>query len=151
VVIEGQTVLANYDVAASVGFLSADVKEATVTCADGALTITFQHVVENPFVSAIEVLAAAPLLPSEEIASGSGTWNGADGGEAGVLEAAPAPEDDVGCSVSGTPQPLSLLGLAAALMLLWRRRKSTGVGKSFYIGALSAAARTAPAPGWRRT
>ncbi|MGH9284367.1 MAG: malectin domain-containing carbohydrate-binding protein, partial [Acidimicrobiales bacterium] len=57
VAIEGQTVLNDYDVYAEVGGFTGVVKSFTVT-ADANLDIDFGHVVENPAVKGIEVLAA---------------------------------------------------------------------------------------------
>ena len=54
--IEGQTAYADYDIFADVGFLTATVKESMATITDGSLDITFIHNVENPKISAIEIL-----------------------------------------------------------------------------------------------
>jgi len=55
--IEGATVLSNYDIVADVGYRTAVVKEfANVGVTDGNLNIEFLHVVENPRISAIEVI-----------------------------------------------------------------------------------------------
>jgi hypothetical protein len=74
VAIEGTVVLPSYDIVRDVGFLNAAVKEFLVTCVDGALTIDFQHLVENPAVAAIEVLPAA----------GGGGIGGSGGGVGGA-------------------------------------------------------------------
>jgi hypothetical protein len=57
ILIEGQTVYANFDqVAAAGGSAIAVVRSAVVNVADGALNISFGHVTENPAIKAIEVL-----------------------------------------------------------------------------------------------
>jgi Malectin domain/Abnormal spindle-like microcephaly-assoc'd, ASPM-SPD-2-Hydin/Kelch motif/Glucose / Sorbosone dehydrogenase len=59
VAIEGNNVLNQYDIVADVGSFKGVMKSFTVT-ADANLEILFGHVVENPKVSAIEILQAAP-------------------------------------------------------------------------------------------
>ena len=63
VAIEGETVLAGYDIAAEVGPMTATVKQVVTTVRDGTLDIEFAHVVENPKISGIEVFALAPGEP----------------------------------------------------------------------------------------
>ncbi len=58
--IEGQLVLDNFDIIAEAGDLTALVRELDVAVDDGALNISFFHVVENPKINAIEVLDALP-------------------------------------------------------------------------------------------
>jgi hypothetical protein len=60
VIVEGQRVLAAYDIAAEVGSMTATVKQLVTSVRDGNLDIDFAHVVENPKVSAIEVFALGP-------------------------------------------------------------------------------------------
>jgi hypothetical protein len=60
VIVEGQRVLASYDIAAEVGSMTATVKQVVTSVRDGSLNIDFGHVVENPKISAIEVFALAP-------------------------------------------------------------------------------------------
>jgi glucose/arabinose dehydrogenase len=63
--IEGTKVLQNLDIFAQVGFEKPLVKSFTTTVSDGVLDILFSHVVENPKISAIEVipLSSAPPPP----------------------------------------------------------------------------------------
>jgi beta-mannanase len=56
VTLENKVVFSNFDVYATAGANRAVIKTATVTVTDGVLNIGFQHVVQNPMVSAIEVL-----------------------------------------------------------------------------------------------
>ncbi len=63
VVVEGVKVLAGYDIAGEVGSMTATVKQVVTTVRDGSLDIQFRHVLENPKVSAIEVLALTPDAP----------------------------------------------------------------------------------------
>lgn len=56
VLIEGQTVLANYDVFAKVGAFKGVVETFQVT-SDGTLDIDFSHGIENPAIKAIEILS----------------------------------------------------------------------------------------------
>ncbi len=58
VAIEGQTVLADYDIAADVGGDAGVVHEFTVV-ADSSIDITLLHNVENPAIKAIEILPPA--------------------------------------------------------------------------------------------
>jgi hypothetical protein len=60
--IEGQTAYSDYDIFADVGFLTATVKESIATVIDGSLDITFIHNVENPKISAIEILTPDAAL-----------------------------------------------------------------------------------------
>ena len=60
VLMEGQTVLSNYDIYAKVGGNTAVVETVQKTVSDGTLNIEFRHRVENPKISAIEVIAVAP-------------------------------------------------------------------------------------------
>ncbi len=54
--IEGVTVLADYDIIAAVGPMTADVREFATTVADDALNIEFIHNFENPKINAIEII-----------------------------------------------------------------------------------------------
>ena len=54
--IEGTKVLQNFDIFAEVGFDNPLVKSFTTTVSDGVLNILFGHVVENPKISAIEIV-----------------------------------------------------------------------------------------------
>jgi hypothetical protein len=58
VTIEGETVLDDYDIFADVGGHTGVMKEFRTTVEDGELTLDFMHVLENPTVSAIEILSA---------------------------------------------------------------------------------------------
>jgi hypothetical protein len=60
VMVEGEKMLAGYDIAADVGPMTATVKQVVTAVHDGSLDIDFRHVVENPKISAIEVFALAP-------------------------------------------------------------------------------------------
>jgi hypothetical protein len=60
VLVEGEKVLASYDIAADVGPMTAAIKQVVTTVRDGSLDIDFRHVVENPKISAIEVFALPP-------------------------------------------------------------------------------------------
>jgi ferric-dicitrate binding protein FerR (iron transport regulator) len=60
VIVEGEKVLAGYDIAAEVGPMTATVEQLVTSVRDGSLDIEFRHVLENPKISAIEVLALAP-------------------------------------------------------------------------------------------
>jgi hypothetical protein len=60
VILEGEKVLAAYDIAAQVGPMTATVEQMVTSVSDGSLDIEFRHVLENPKISAIEVLALAP-------------------------------------------------------------------------------------------
>ncbi|TFH23626.1 MAG: hypothetical protein E4H03_05725, partial [Myxococcales bacterium] len=60
--IEGALVLDDWDTAAQVGFETGTMRSFPVTDdGDGNLVIDFTHVTENPKVSAIEILSAAPV------------------------------------------------------------------------------------------
>jgi N-acetylneuraminic acid mutarotase len=59
VTVEGTQVLTNYDIVADVGSFKGVMKSFIVT-ADASLDIVFGHVFENPKISAIEILDAAP-------------------------------------------------------------------------------------------
>jgi hypothetical protein len=59
--IENAVVLDDYDIFADVGGFRGVMKSFTVT-SDGVLDVDFGHVVENPKISAIEILPAAPSL-----------------------------------------------------------------------------------------
>ncbi len=64
VLVEGQSVLSNYDIFSLAGFETAIVESIPATVADGELNIEFVHENENPKVSAIEVLTAGGLVPN---------------------------------------------------------------------------------------
>ena len=69
VLIEGQVVASNLDIYSEVGANAALVKSYAVTVSDGQLNIEFRHVVENPEISAIEVISTSadsdpPSTPS---------------------------------------------------------------------------------------
>ncbi len=55
VVIEGETVLNDYDIVADVGPDTGTMKNFTVT-SDGTVNVEFLHVVQNPIVSAVEIV-----------------------------------------------------------------------------------------------
>ncbi len=63
VLIEGQTVLDNFDMVADSGYLTAIVKEFNVTLVDGTLNIQLLHVVENPKISGIEIIEGPVTFP----------------------------------------------------------------------------------------
>ena len=56
VVLDGTTVLDNYDISADVGHNTGTVKEFDIT-SDGSVDLTFLHETENPLVNAIEIVA----------------------------------------------------------------------------------------------
>ena len=60
VVGEGQPLLTNFDIYAEAGAMRALVKEVEVSVTDGTLNLNFIKVVQNPKVSAIEVIASVP-------------------------------------------------------------------------------------------
>jgi len=64
VFLEDQPVLSSFDIFAEAGFLTALVKEFDVSVEDGALQVRFEHGVENPKISAIEVLGTSAITPS---------------------------------------------------------------------------------------
>src|SRR5262245_25122513 len=55
VVIEGTTVLNDYDIFADVGGFTGTMKSFATTVSDGSLDIDFLHVVENPAIKGIEI------------------------------------------------------------------------------------------------
>jgi glucose/arabinose dehydrogenase/PKD repeat protein len=61
--IEGTKILQNLDIFAEVGFEKPLVKSFTTTVSDGVLNILFSHVVENPKISAIEVIRLSTAPP----------------------------------------------------------------------------------------
>ena len=99
VMIEGNTVLNNYDIAATAGYKVANVQTRTVDVTDGTLNINFSNEVNNPKISGIVVIpdGQGPPPPatcqgnpgnidedgdgftnSDEIANGTSPCNGAD-------------------------------------------------------------------------
>ncbi|MEX2512873.1 MAG: malectin domain-containing carbohydrate-binding protein [Cyclobacteriaceae bacterium] len=56
---EGKPLLTDFDIYAEVGSMTALVKEFEVSVADGTLNLSFVKVMENPKVSAIEVLSTS--------------------------------------------------------------------------------------------
>ena len=54
---EGQTLLSNFDIAASAGWRTAIVKTVNINVSDGTLNLAFVKNLDNPIVSAIEVIA----------------------------------------------------------------------------------------------
>ncbi|MEX2592749.1 MAG: malectin domain-containing carbohydrate-binding protein [Anditalea sp.] len=56
---EGQALLTNFDIYAEAGAMTALVKEFEISVTDGALNLTFTELVDNPKVSAIEIIAAS--------------------------------------------------------------------------------------------
>lgn len=67
VAMEGDIVFENVDIFAEVGLYSAMTLTTTVNVVDGALTIDFLHIVQNPLVSAIEISPNFNLAPPETI------------------------------------------------------------------------------------
>lgn len=67
VLLEGQPVLNNFDIYAEAGPLTAIVKQFNVSVVDGSLQIQFVHGVENPKISAIEILGESAVTPSVSI------------------------------------------------------------------------------------
>jgi hypothetical protein len=73
VVVEEEVALASHDIYGAVGANTADVESVITEVTDGVLTISFEHVTENPKINAIEVYAIddpnptaptpAPILP----------------------------------------------------------------------------------------
>ena len=76
----GTPELRNYDINKEVGPAAAVVKSYEVDVKDGALTIDFSSSVDQPKVSAIEVL---PLTPPADEGAGGGAGNGAGDGVTG--------------------------------------------------------------------
>lgn len=62
--LEGQTVLQNYDIVATAGPFAADVQEFAVSVADGILNIDMNALVDQPKISAIEVLKDETTVPN---------------------------------------------------------------------------------------
>lgn len=62
--LEGNEVLADYDIVASAGPFAADVKEFPVTVAGGTLDITLVASVDQPKISGIEILRNEPEIPN---------------------------------------------------------------------------------------
>ncbi len=56
VLVEGKTLLDNYDIVADVGHKVATMKTFDVLVTDGVLDIDFGHVVENPLINGIEIV-----------------------------------------------------------------------------------------------
>lgn len=71
IAIEGAIVLADYDIVASVGPNTADVREFSTTVSDGQLNIEFLHNYENPKICAIEIVRTptGSIPPTVSIAS----------------------------------------------------------------------------------
>ena len=67
VLLEGQPVLNNFDIYAEAGPLTALVKQFNVSVVDGSLQIQFVHGVENPIISAIEILGESAVTTSVSI------------------------------------------------------------------------------------
>jgi glucose/arabinose dehydrogenase len=63
VLLEGQLALTNYDIFSLVGFETAVIESLPATVSDGELNIEFVHGIENPKLSAIEVITAGGLEP----------------------------------------------------------------------------------------
>jgi hypothetical protein len=72
VAIEGTTVLQHLDIFAEVGFLKPLVKSFTTTVSNGVLDILFSHVVENPKISAIEIIPLSTAPPPAAIRVNAG-------------------------------------------------------------------------------
>jgi glucose/arabinose dehydrogenase len=70
--IEGTKILQNFDIFAEVGFGKPLVKSFTTTVTDGVLDILFSHVVENPKISAIEVIPLSTAPPPSVIRVNAG-------------------------------------------------------------------------------
>ena len=73
VTLQGAVVFSNLDVFAAVGGNAALIKTATVSVTNGTLAIGFQHVVENPMISSIEVIAQGTTADAPPTASASAT------------------------------------------------------------------------------
>jgi hypothetical protein len=86
VVLEGSTVLDNYDIVADVGNNVGTTRSFEVT-SDGTITIEFLHVVQNPLVNAIELvdLDASPVVPPPATWLGVRTLNGLSVGTPSTL------------------------------------------------------------------
>ncbi len=98
--IDGARVLTNYDIYADVGANTATVKTFTTNVTGGVLTVSFGHVVEDPKVSAIEIIgsggtgstdATPPSVPTGLSGSAQSSsqvalsWNGStDSGGSGL-------------------------------------------------------------------
>ncbi len=71
--INGTQVLTNYDIYADVGANTATIKSFTTNVSNGVLAITFGHVVEDPKISAIEILSNSDTTPPSVPTSLGGT------------------------------------------------------------------------------
>ena len=84
VLIEGQTVLNDYDIFADVGYATATVKEFIATVSDTALDIEFLHETENPKISAIEVEAITDPVAILHVSSADLNFGDVDVGNTSV-------------------------------------------------------------------
>ena len=64
VVVEGAVVLDDYDVFAVAGERTVAMASVTATASDGVLDVEFIHVIQHPFISAIEVFSSGNGLPT---------------------------------------------------------------------------------------
>ncbi|MCX5771763.1 MAG: malectin domain-containing carbohydrate-binding protein [Candidatus Hydrogenedentes bacterium] len=65
--LEGQPVLTNFDIYAEAGPKTALVKQFSVSVQDGSLQIQFVHGIENPKISAIEILGESAVTTNASI------------------------------------------------------------------------------------
>ena len=90
--LEGTTVLNDYDISADVGHDKGTVKEFDVT-SDGNIDIDFRHMVENPLINGIEIVANTP--DGEPMADGPGLSRLYYEGGAATGEPQAAPSGDI--------------------------------------------------------
>ena len=74
VVIESNLVLDNYDIVADVGHQTAVMKTFNIDVLDGAIDITLLHEVDNPMISAIEIVPTPATVPPEMKFNGKNTF-----------------------------------------------------------------------------
>lgn len=80
--LEGQTVLDQFDISAAVGAYKATTRSFTVDVQDGVLDMTFKNQVENPKINAIQVLSIGDPSP---VASAPPVQSPTAGGSSQVL------------------------------------------------------------------
>lgn len=74
VTIEGNLVLDDYDVVADVGYQTAVVKTFNIEVTDGNIDINFLPVLDNPFVSGIEIMPTPATVPASMRYNGKNTF-----------------------------------------------------------------------------
>ena len=91
--IDGAPVLTNFDIITAFGHQVGGMREFTVT-SDGQLNVLFTHVVNNPIVSAIEVIDPTASGGGENIGNEHLARRSFDGSAAGTPSALPTPSTD---------------------------------------------------------